>query len=163
MGKIADGWSLSGIITFQSGFPIRITDSTDNELQYSFDFLTPGEPNLVGKFRRLDPRGPGHFAFDPSAFADPGPVGVIGSSPRTICCGPGINNFDVAFLKDTTVTEKTRLQFRAEFFNLFNHAQFVNPAPTGGVASADFNSGAFGTVVRARDPRLIQFALKFIF
>jgi hypothetical protein len=162
-GKIADGWSLSGIITFQSGFPIRITDSADNELQNSFDFLTPGEPDLVGKFRRLDPRGPGHFAFDPSAFADPGPVGVIGSSPRTICCGPGINNFDVAFLKDTAVTEKTRLQFRAEFFNLFNHTQFVNPAPTGGVASADFNSGAFGTVVRARDPRLIQFALKFIF
>ena len=162
-GKIADGWSLSGIITFQSGFPIRITDSADNELQNSFDFLTPGEPDLVGKFRRIDPRGPGHFAFDPSAFADPGPVGVIGSSPRTICCGPGINNFDVAFLKDTTVTEKTRLQFRAEFFNLFNHTQFVNPAPTGGVASADFNSGAFGTVVRARDPRLIQFALKFIF
>jgi hypothetical protein len=162
-GKIADGWSLSGIITFQSGFPIRITDSADNELENSFDFLTPGEPDLVGKFRRLNPRAPGNFAFDPAAFADPGPVGVIGSSPRTICCGPGINNFDVAFLKDTIITEKTRLQFRAEFFNLFNHAQFVNPAPTGGVASADFNSSQFGTVVQVRDPRLIQFALKFIF
>ena len=162
-GKVANGWSLSGIITFQSGFPIRITDSADNELQNSFDFLTPGEPNLVGKFRRLDPRGPGNFAFDPTAFADPGAVGIIGSAPRTMCCGPGINNFDVAFLKDTAVSDKTRLQFRAEFFNLFNHAQFVNPAPIGGVASADFNSGAFGTVVRARDPRLIQFALKFIF
>ena len=162
-GKIADGWSLSGIITFQSGFPIRITDSADNELQNSFDFLTPGEPNLVGKFRRLDPRGPGNLAFDPTAFADPGPIGVIGTSPRTICCGPGINNFDVAFLKDTKITEKTRLQLRAEFFNAFNHAQFVNPAPIGGAASADFNSGELGTVVRARDPRLIQFALKFIF
>ena len=162
-GKAADGWSLSGILTFQSGFPIRITDSADNELQNSFDFLTPGEPDLVGKFRRLDPRGPGNFAFDPSAFAAPAQLGVIGSSPRAMCCGPGINDLDFAFLKDTGITEKTRLQFRAEFFNLFNHAQFVNPAPTGGVASADFNSSAFGTVVRARDPRLIQFALKFIF
>ncbi|HEV2175800.1 MAG TPA: carboxypeptidase regulatory-like domain-containing protein [Terriglobia bacterium] len=162
-GKLADGWSLSGITTFQSGFPIRITDSADNELQNSFDFLTPGEPDLVGKFRRLDPRGPGHLAFDPTAFAAPAQLGVIGSSPRTICCGPGINNFDIAFLKDTPVTEKTRMQFRAEFFNAFNHAQFVNPAPSGGVAASDFNSSQFGTVVRARDPRLIQFALKFIF
>jgi len=162
-GKIVDGWSFSGIITFQSGFPIRITDSADNELQNSFDFLTPGEPDLVAPFRRLDPRAPGHFAFDPNSFADPGPVGVIGTSPRTVCCGPGLNNFDVAFLKDTAITERTRLQFRAEFFNLFNHAQFVNPAPIGGVASADFNSGQFGTVVQARDPRLIQFGMKLIF
>ncbi|HEY6292472.1 MAG TPA: hypothetical protein VI455_13055, partial [Terriglobia bacterium] len=162
-GKIADGWSFSGIITFQSGFPIRITDSADNELQNSIDFLSPGEPDLVAPFHRLNPRGPGHFAFDPSAFADPGPVGVIGTSPRTVCCGPGINNFDVAFLKNTSITEKASLQFRAEFFNLFNHAQFVNPAPTGGVAGSDFNSGQFGTVVQARDPRLIQFAMKLIF
>lgn len=162
-GKLADGWSVSGIATFQTGFPIRITDSGDNELENSVDFLPPGEPDLVGKFRTLDPRGPGHFAFDPTAFAAPASQGVIGSSARTLCCGPGLTNFDIAFLKNTPVTEKTSLQFRAEFFNIANHAQFVNPAPFGGVAGGDFNSGQFGTVVRARDPRLIQFALKLIF
>jgi len=160
-GKLANGWSVSGITTFQSGFPIRIFSSADNELENSYSFLLPGEPDLVGKFKRLDPRGPGHLAFDPSAFASPA-LGLIGNSPRTLCCGPGINNFDIALLKDTTVTERTRLQFRAEFFNVANHAQFVNPTVYPGF-SADFASGIFGQVVRARDPRLIQFGLKLIF
>ncbi|HEV2492195.1 MAG TPA: carboxypeptidase regulatory-like domain-containing protein [Terriglobia bacterium] len=160
-GKVADGWSVSGITTFQSGFPMRIFSSADNELQNSFDFLLPGEPDLVGKFKPLDPRGPGNLAFDPSVFATPA-LGTIGNSPRTLCCGPGINNFDFAFLKDTTLTERTSLQFRAEFFNIFNHAQFENPPAAAG-ASADFAASNFGQVVRARDPRLIQFGLKLIF
>jgi carboxypeptidase family protein len=160
-GKLANGWSLSGITTFQSGFPIRIFSSADQELQNSFDFLLPGEPDLVGKFKSLDPRGPGHLAFDPSVFATPA-LGTIGNSPRTLCCGPGINNFDFALLKDTPITEKTHMQFRAEFFNIFNHAQFENPSAAAG-ASGDFASSTFGQVVQARAPRLIQLALKLIF
>ncbi|HEV2350863.1 MAG TPA: carboxypeptidase regulatory-like domain-containing protein [Terriglobia bacterium] len=160
-GKIADGWAMTGIATYQSGFPIRIFSSADNELQNSYDFLLPGEPDLVGKFKALDPRGPGHLAFDPTVFATPA-LGTIGNSPRTLCCGPAIGNFDFALLKDTTITEKTQLEFRAEFFNIFNHAQFVNPAAFPG-ASGDFASSTFGQVVRARDPRLIQFALKLKF
>jgi hypothetical protein len=157
VGKLAGGWSVSGITTFQSGFPIRITSNADLELQNSFAFLTAGEPNIVAAFRKLDPRRPGHYAFDPASFAQPAQLGVIGDSPRTVCCGPGINNFDFALLKDTPVSESARLQFRAEFFNLFNHAQFVNP-------DGNISDGAtFGTVVRARDPRLIQFALKLVF
>jgi hypothetical protein len=156
-GKLADGWSVSGITTFQSGFPIRITSNADLELQNSFAFLTAGEPDIVAAFRKLDPRGPNHYAFGPASFAQPTQLGVIGNSPRTVCCGPGIDNFDFALLKDTPVSERTRLQFRAEFFNLFNHTQFVNP-------DGNISDGAtFGTVVRARDPRLIQFALKLIF
>jgi hypothetical protein len=89
-------------------------------------------------------------------------LGTIGNSPRTLCCGPGISNFDFALLKETNITEKTRLEFRAEFFNVFNHAQFANPSSAAG-ASGDFASSNFGEVVRARDPRLIQFALKFKF
>jgi hypothetical protein len=156
-GKLTDGWSVSGITTFQSGFPVRITSNADLELQNSFAFLTAGEPNMVAAFRTLDPRGPGHYAFDPATFAQPAQLGVIGNSPRTLCCGPGINQFDFALLKDTTLGEHTRLEFRSEFFNLFNHAQFVNP-------DGNISDGAtFGTVVSARDPRLIQFALKLIF
>ncbi|HEV2492027.1 MAG TPA: TonB-dependent receptor [Terriglobia bacterium] len=156
-GKLADGWSVSGITTFQSGFPIRITSNADLELQNSFAFLTAGEPDIVAPFRTLDPRGPGHYAFDPASFVEPAQLGVIGNSPRTVCCGPGINQFDFALLKDTALGERTRLQFRGEFFNLFNHTQFVNP-------DGNISDGAtFGTVVRARDPRLIQFALKLAF
>jgi len=160
-GKLVDGWGISGITTFQSGFPIRIFSSADNELQFSFDFLLPGEPDLVGKFKSLDPRGPGHLAFDPSVFATPAP-GTIGNSPRTLCCGPGIANFDFAFLKNTAISERIQMQFRAEFFNIANHAQFVNPTVFPGFSS-DFAASNFGQVVRARDPRLIQFALKLIF
>ena len=160
-GKLADGWSLSGIATFQSGFPIRVFSSADQELENSFGFLLPGEPDLVGRFRSLDPRGPGHLAFDTSVFATPR-LGTIGSSPRTLCCGPGIDNVDFALLKDATLSERSRLQFRAEFFNILNHAQFENPSAAPG-ASGDFASSTFGQVVQARDPRLIQFALKVIF
>ncbi len=156
-GRLADGWSVSGITTFQSGFPIRITSNADLELQNSFAFLTAGEPDIVAPFHKLNPRGPNHLAFDRGSFAQPVALGVIGNSPRTVCCGPGIDNIDFALLKDTFVAERAQLQFRAEFFNLFNRAQFVNP-------DGNVSDGAtFGTVVRARDPRLIQFALKLIF
>ena len=155
--KLADGWSVSGITIFQSGFPVRITSNADLELENSFAFLTAGEPNIVAPFRQLNPRRPNHYAFDPARFAQPAQLGIIGNSPRTVCCGPGINNFDLALLKDTPVSERALLQFRAEFFNLFNHTQFVNP-------DGNISDGAtFGTVVRARDPRLIQFALKLVF
>ncbi len=155
-GKLLNGWSTSGIVTFQDGFPIRITSSDDLELMYSYDFELPGEPDVVGKFNRLNPRGSGNYAFNQDAFA-PQALGTIGSSPRTVCCGPGINNFDIALHKDTTIHERFRLEFRAEFFNIANHAQFskVDGNITDGVD--------FGRVTRARDPRLIQFALKLFF
>jgi len=70
--------------------------------------------------------------------------------------GPGINNFDVSLLKDTRVTERVSVEFRAEFFNAFNHAQFNNP-------SEDIHSNIFGVVNSARDPRIGQVALKMFY
>lgn len=155
--KLVDGWSVTGITTFQSGTPIRITSNADIELQNSFAFLTAGQPNLVAPFHRLDPRATAaHLAFDPASFQQPSQLGVIGNSPRTICCGPKLNNFDFSVLKETGLSEQTRLQFRAEFFNVFNHPQFLNP-------DGNISDGTFGQVVRARDPRLVQFALKVLF
>ncbi len=172
-GKALNGWAVSGITTFQSGFPIRITSQDDTELQSSFDFETPGEPNLVAPFKRLNPRGPGNLGFDPNSFssatcdptipgdcaANPGavPLGTIGNAPRTICCGPGINNWEIGFQKVTPLSERTRLEFRGELFNAFNHAQFFQP-------DGNTTDGSdFGRVKRARDPRLVQFALKLFF
>jgi hypothetical protein len=154
--KLLNGWGTSGIVTFQGGFPVRIISLDDLELMYSYDFELPGEPDLVGKFQRLNPRGPGNYAFNQDAFA-PQAMGTIGSSPRTVCCGPGINNFDIGLHKEVSLHERFRLEFRAEFFNIFNHAQFskVDGNITDGVD--------FGRVTRARDPRLIQFALKLFF
>ncbi len=156
-GKVLNGWSLSGITTVQAGFPIRITQQDDNELFSSFDFETAGEPNLVAPFKKLDPRGPGNLGFDPGAFDGNVALGTVGNAPRTICCGPGAFNTEIAILKNTPIRERYRLQFRAEIFNVFNHAQFFQP-------DGNITDGSdFGRVKRARDPRLVQFALKFYY
>jgi hypothetical protein len=155
-GKLVNGWALSGITTFQTGFPVRISSSDDLELMYSFDFELPGQPDMVRPFFKMNPRDPGNLGFDPHSFA-PQALGTIGSSPRSVCCGPGINNFDVGIHKSTTLTEKTHLDFRAEFFNIANHAQFTTP-------DGNISDGSdFGRVKRARDPRLIQFGIKLFF
>jgi hypothetical protein len=176
-GKLLNGWSLSGTTTAQTGFPIRITDQDDNELYTSFDFETSGQPNLVAPFKKLNPRGPGNLGFDPNSFSpgcidpadvnndqtfcsnDPGGVvlGTIGNAPRTICCGPGIFQTDIGILKNTMLGERYRLQFRGEIYNIFNYAQFFQP--DGNVT----DGSDFGRVKRARDPRLLQFALKLYF
>ena len=162
-GKILNGWAVSGITSFQSGFPIRIQSSDDAELMNSFDFELPGKPDLVAPFRTFDPRKHNLQYFDPTSFAIPvqsassTPLQLLGNSPRTICCGPGINNFDFSVQKMIPVGEGKHFEFRAEFFNIFNHTQFLNP-------DGNISDGTdFGTVKRTRDPRNVQFALKFAF
>ena len=85
-------------------------------------------------------------------------LGFVGDSGRNFFHGPGINNFDLALLKNFNITESKILEYRCEFFNAFNHAQFNNP-------NGNFTAGpgAFGYVTSARDPRIVQMALKFIF
>jgi hypothetical protein len=173
-GKVLDGWAVSGITTYQTGFPIRITSDADNELMNSFDFELPGEPDQVAPFHRQHPQGNGNYYFNPQAFTenttdptcggapypgcyDPNLLGHVGNAPRTICCGPGISDSDFALLKNITLSETKHFEFRAELFNIFNHTQFFNP---------DGNStdgSQFGQVTQAKDPRLVQFALKFYF
>jgi hypothetical protein len=179
-GKALNGWAVSGITTFQSGFPIRLGSQADQELMNSFDFELPGKPDIISPFQIGDPRksgfcaigtGPGtgspcqggNYYFNPNGFALPAltpqstPAQLLGDAGRTICCGPGIDNFDFALHKTTPVTESTSIEFRTEFFNIFNHTQFLNPDGT-------ITDGAdFGKVKRTRDPREIQFALKFLF
>ena len=180
-GKALNGWAFSGIATFQSGFPIRlISNSADTELLGSFDFESPGQPDLLGKFHTQDPRKGGcalgtgptsgtatpctpvsNLVFDPNLFAVPTTLGVTGSSPRTRCCSPGINNFDIAIHKQTPINDRLRVEFRTEFFNVFNHTQFIGVQ---GDITQNANGGvAFGKVLRAQQPRLIQFALKLFF
>jgi hypothetical protein len=161
-GQIMNGWAVSGITTFQTGFPIRITSSADNELMYSFDFELPGQPDQLKPFKTLRPQSNGHYFFDPTTFTqdttiDPSLFGRIGNAPRTICCGPHISNTDFALLKTFKISDTKRVDFRAELFNLFNHTQFFNP-------DGNSSDGAqFGQVTQARDPRLVQFALKLFF
>ena len=158
VGKVVDGWAVSGIVTYQTGFPIRITSSSDNELMNSFDFELPGEPDQIAPFSWQRPQSNGNYYFNnTSIFTENGVFGRVGTAPRTICCGPGISDTDISFIKNIPVNERSRFEFRAELFNLFNHTQFYNP---------DGNStdgSQFGQVTQVKDPRLAQFALKFYF
>ena len=160
--KLANGWAFSGITTYQTGFPIRITSSSDNELMNSADFEYPGEPDRVGPFHWQRPQSNGNYYFNTptdqnSIFTENGVFGRIGTAPRTICCGPGISETDFVVIKNIPVNERTHFEFRGEIFNVFNHTQFYNP---------DGNSTdgtQFGQVTEVKDPRLVQFALKFYF
>ncbi|HLZ43242.1 MAG TPA: TonB-dependent receptor [Candidatus Sulfotelmatobacter sp.] len=161
-GRFIDGWALSGITTYQTGFPIRITSSSDNELMNSYDFELPGEPNQVGPFTWHRPQSNGNYYFNTptdqnSIFTENGVFGYVGSAPRTICCGPGISETDFVVIKNIPVTEKTHFEFRGELFNIFNHTQFYNPD------GSSTDGTQFGQVTQVKDPRLVQFALKFYF
>jgi TonB dependent receptor-like, beta-barrel len=157
-GAIANGWDLSGIFTYQTGFPVRITTSSDNELMYSAFFEYPGEPDQVAPFNSgKTVNADGVFYFNQNAFSEDNTFGRIGNARRTYCCGPPINNFDFALHKVFGLTEDQRIEFRAELFNLFNHTQFDNP-------DGNITDGSdFGRILRAKAPRQVQFALKYYF
>ena len=162
-GVLLNGWEVSGILTFQSGFPIRVTSQDDIEqLDSAYLFEAPGEPNWAfdpGQLHKLNIRQSGGFVFDPNQFTNTTVApGTIGDAPRSLCCGPGINNTDMSFSKMTGLTERLNMEFRADIFNIWNHAQFYSV--DGNVSD---QGGTFGQVLHIRDPRLIQFALKFKF
>jgi hypothetical protein len=154
-GKLLDDWSMSGIVQLQSGFPIRIQTQSDNELISSLFFLGAGAPQLTGPLQIQNPKKNRGSYLNPAQFADPA-LGTFSTTPRSICCGPGENQWDVTFSKRIALSESKYMQFRADIFNLFNKTQFVNP-------DGNFSSKTFGQVLQARDPRLLQFALKFYF
>jgi hypothetical protein len=158
LGKLVDGWEWSGILTFQTGFPIRITSSDDIEEFSSIFFEAPGEPNLTAPFHTQDIRQNNGFAFNPALFTNSTvPPGTIGNAPRSICCSPGINNLDMGLVKDTALGERVRMEFRAEVYNVANHAQFYD-------IDGNLSDGTnFGFAQKVRPPRLFQFALKFLF
>jgi hypothetical protein len=158
LGKIVDDWAVSGITQFQSGFPIRLNTEDDTELIASDFFLGTEAPSLVAPFQKLNPKTSGGFWFNPNDFQDPPPGQFNNGTQRSICCGPGLDDWDFAIHKKISLTEEKYFQFRAEIFNIFNHTNFYNP-------DGNFTDGPteFGKITEAQDPRLVQFALKFYF
>lgn len=150
--QLIEGWQLAAIVQSQSGNPVNIVTSNSTV-------------NGVAGTLRPDVNGPVAITgtvdqwFDTGAFTA---VPRFGNLGRNVLIGPGFNNTDFAILKNTRVGEKLRAQFRAEFFDLFNHANFGQPGNVVGTP-------AFGRITSTRFPtgetgssRQIQFALKLI-
>jgi hypothetical protein len=158
--RFTAGWELSGVSTFAKGEPVTLNENDDNSLLGAFsanvdvpNYANNGSPLFINK----NPRK-GLPYFNPAYFA-PETIGQVGNAMRRSFSGPGIDNYDMALAKSTTITETTKLQFRAEAFNVFNHTQFKNP---NGLVN-NTGQGGFGYVTSANDPRIMQVALKFLF
>jgi hypothetical protein len=158
--RLAAGWALSGISTFATGQPVQIGESDDRSLTGTFAD-TVDEPSYANNgshlFVNRNPRSQLTY-FNPNYFVVE-PLGQVGNVMRRFFFGPGILNSDLALLKDTKLSESRSIQFRAEAFNIFNHAQFGNPS--GNINNA--GAGGFGYVTSAQNPRIMQVALKVQF
>jgi hypothetical protein len=150
--RLTQGWQLQGITRFSTGFPIQMQQSGE-DISLTGSSSTD-MPDVVGPVKIVDPRKANGLYFLPDAFAHNTALGTFGTANRRFFHGPGINNFDMGVSKRVPITEAKALEFRAEFFNIFNHAQFINP-------SGDIDSD-FGVVTKARDPRIGQLSAKFI-
>jgi len=162
VGKVVNGWAVSGIVTYQSGFPIRIQTQDDTELQSSFDFEVVNTPQVTGPVHFLNPKKNGGIWLDSSNISDPTVAGQFGNLPHALCCGPAISNTDLAIEKRTAINERFNTEFRAEFYNAWNHTQFANP--DGNFSNLPPPGGTFGVITKTREsPRVIQFGLKVLF
>jgi hypothetical protein len=158
--KLISGWSLNGILTFQSGYPIALK-AQNNNLNNLFGAGTI-RPNRVAD---CDPVKTGSAQsritgwFNTACFSQPGSYS-FGNEGRTdpVLRTHGMNNVDFTLAKTTAITETVRLQFKTEFYNFFNRVQMrVNNTTLGNVAT-------FGVVTeQSNQPRLIQFALRLTF
>jgi hypothetical protein len=168
VNHLASGWQIGTIITASSGTPFTVVlpndalgqNSTD---PWSFPNRLTGCNPYVGNFRAAGMVYLNNACFAPLSVTAAGPV--VGTNGRNSLFGPGLVNFDFTVLKDTRITEKLRVQFRAEFFNLFNHANFQAPNIDAGTSTIGFGANPIPVVLSqtATEGRDIQFGLKLIF
>jgi hypothetical protein len=149
------GWQTSGIWSWQSGFPLNITSGGD------YSFSIPANSNdqaqLVSTPQYTTGSRGNKIAqwFTTSAFTTP-PDNTFGNVGRNTLIGPGTFNVDFGVHKVFSLGERVKLQYRAEFFNVFNHPLLNNP-------DTIVTDSTFGQITTARDPRILQMALKLIF
>jgi hypothetical protein len=166
--KVVSGWSVDGITTFQSGYPLYLNISTNNlSKNYGAGTIRPNyiagcaktnSGSAFSKTLATATSDPTTKWFNTSCFASPGAY-AFGNEPRVdgTLKSQGVDNFDFSAQKTTTIHENMTLKFRVEFFNLFNHTQFAPP-----VTQID-NSQAGLILQQANRPRLIQGALRLSF
>ncbi|WP_031497116.1 TonB-dependent receptor [Bryobacter aggregatus] len=149
------GWQLSGIANAVSGSPLTIRAGRDNSLSAiggdTADVI--GNWHLSGDRSRQDQMS---AWFNPAAFAQNAP-GTFGNTGIGFMRGPGTWNTDLALQKQLRFTERRRLEFRASFYNLFNHANLNNPDTT------QLNTTTFGKITSVSAPRVVELGLRFAF
>jgi len=154
---LANEWETAGIVTLQTGLPYTVICSDNNTLNNRAD-LVPGASPVTSSGSTVSRLGD-YFntaAFGPCTGANN--VLPFGTSSRNFLRGPGQKNVDFSLVKFFPVTEKSKVEFRAEFFNIFNIVNFAQPNSNAYVAST------FGTITQtSAGPRIIQFALKYSF
>jgi len=160
---LLNDWTVSGIASFISGAPLGVgfsqvvaTDITGSPTDGARIVVT-GNP-VLPKSERTFSRN-----FRTDVFRVPA-VGTIGNAAKTLIRGPGINNWDIAIFKSFPIKEQVRLQFRGEMYNAFNHTQFsgLDTAARFDAQGRQVNA-RFGEFTAARNPRIVQLALRFYF
>jgi hypothetical protein len=158
LAALVSGWSTYGTVTLQSGqpFTVSLLPEIDNSNTGFQSLGFGGANNRPDRIRngRLENPAP-EMWFDTTAFA-PADYGNFGNSGRNILDGPGFKDASISLIKNTTIREDVRFQFRAEFLNAFNYTNFDLP-------DSFWGSSTFGSINSAQDPRRIQFGIKIIF
>ena len=152
VGALVNDWTLTGIVTLQSGMPLAIAQTTNNNAFAGFGTQRPnliGDPDLPASERSVS------RWFNTSAFQAALPF-TIGTSSRNPVRGPGYRNLDIAVMRRVPLAASKALEVRAEIFNLTNTPPLGAPNTTVGAA-------AFGTISSAGDPRIVQLAVKLVF
>jgi hypothetical protein len=158
-GRVAGGWQINVITTLLSGFPF--TPQIGANRSGDGDTRNPDRPSLNAAFTGPVVLGNPRKWFDPAAFVPPA-AGTYGNLGRGVYEGPGLATVDISLFKNTPISEKIGLQFRAEAFNLLNRANYGTPNPV--VFSGTTASSSAGLITAtATMSRQIQFGLKLTF
>ena len=158
--KLVAGWALSGIETVQSGFPF--TPQLGFNPSNNGDTRNPVRPSWNPAFTGSVIEGGPNQYFNPSAFVLP-PTGTYGNVGRNVLTGPGLATTDFAIAKVTSISEKVRAQFRAEFFNIFNRVNFASPNAVVFSSAGSAPSSTAGVITgTSTTSRQIQFGLKLL-
>jgi hypothetical protein len=165
-GQLISGWSLSSIVTLQSGFPL--TPQLSYNPSNNGDTRNPVRPFLNPNFKGPVVLGNPNQWFNPAAFiAPPSAIGFYGNAGRASFEGPGLGTWDFSVLKDTGIRERLHLQFRMEIFNLLNRANFNTPnlivfTPPTATNTSGLSGTAGAITSTSTTARQIQFGLKLL-
>jgi len=158
--KLASGWSVSGIDTLQTGFPF--TPALGFNPAGDGDSRNPVRPSWNPDFSgTLIPGTPNRY-FNPAAFLVP-PAGTYGNVGRNTLIGPGVATLDASILKNTNISERIHLQFRAEFFNIANRANLGTPNTVVFSSASTIPATTAGVITgTSTTSRQVQFGLKLL-